>query len=282
MSLFAGSIYSSPGVVQAGIKGGQPLPQENFSTVIVSTCTVAEETLAKVKSDVSNNTEGATVTVRLNPIYDETGVITVKQISTFSIAGFNGVVDIPNITNINGLITRTIENVSSIGGLAGGFSFSPDASVTQVLNMNVSSINSAGPVTYTIEPTAPDSLTAWSTFSTTVTTLVNLDPTRLYNVSYTGRIPTMVAPSVSPTDTFFFTANSATGTQYSSVPLQGIVDLCAGPVSSFSIADTFSCRPRPDSTITLKFGAAATYDANNVFLINYDKILVTNLGVTPV
>jgi len=286
MSLFAGSVYSSPGVVQAGIKGGNPTPQQNFSTVIVSTCTVADDTLSLLQSLVSNNTEGASVLVKGPDANQPRGIITMNpgQLLVNTISGFNGLFDISgDLTNIGILETPDLEFISSIGKAGDpGVSFASPASVTNVLNMKVSSINGAGPVTYTIEPTTPATVSNWSTLSTSVTTLINLDPSRLHNVTYTGKITTMIAPSVTNNDTFFLTANSGTGLQYSSVPLRGIVDLCAGSVSSFSIADTFTCQPRADSTITLAFGTAATYDAGNTLLIDYGKILVTNLGVTPV
>lgn len=285
MSLFAGSVYSSPGVVQAGIRGGVPVPQENFSTVLVSTLTVAEESLVLLQSLVSNNTEGATVTVKLNPIYDETGVINVTDLRNLSvIAGYNGAMSIPVITNMSGLITGFIENISSIEGVAGGISFSADTAVSEVLNMNVSSINSAGPVTYQCQRGGrfASPLIPFSTFSTVAVTIKDLDPQRLYNVTYSGQVPSITVPSVAANDPFFLTATSATGTQYATTDLTTVVNMARGKISTFITWDSFSCRPTPASTITLGFGASTAYNAANAFTVDYNTVVVTNLGVTPV
>jgi hypothetical protein len=267
-------------VVQAGIKGGQPLPNENFSTIWVSTATIYEESLVLVKSDVSNNTEGATVTVRRTDV-EETGVINVNQISTTSISGFNGVIDIPNMTNVFGLLTRTIENVSSIGG---GITFSPDTRILDVLNMNISSINDAGPVTYQTKAGGrfASPIIPFSTFSTVAASIGGLDPTRLYNVTYSGQVPSITVPSVAANDVFFLSATSASGIQYANTALTTVISMARGNLSTFITWDSFSCRPTPASTITLGFGASTAFNAANVFTIDYNNIVVTNLGVAPV
>jgi len=284
MSLFAGAVYSSPGVVQAGIKGGQPLPKENFSTIWVSTATIYEESQVAVKSDISNNTEGAIVTVRQVTTADETGVINVNQLITNSISGFNGLLDIPNMSGVNSIITSEIKNVSSIGSVAGGVHFNPEASITEVLDMNVSSINDAGPVTYTKKAGGrfASPIIPFSTFSTVAATIGGLDPTRLYNVTYSGQVPAITVPSVAANDVFFLSATSGKGTQYATTDLTTVVNMARGNLSTFITWDSFSCSPTTASTITLSFGASTAFNAANVFTIDYNNIVVTNLGVTPV
>jgi hypothetical protein len=150
--------------------------------------------------------------------------------------------------------------------------------------MNVSSINSAGPVTYQVKSGGrfASPIIPFSTFSTTAVTITNLDPTRLYNVTYSGQVASITVPDVAANDFFFLTAVSGKGTQYATTSLQTVVNMARGNISTFITWDSFSCSPTTASTISLGFGASTAFNAANVFAVDYNTVVVTNLGVTPV
>ncbi len=277
MSLFAGSVYSSPGVLQGGLGGAPPVPKEEYSTLSVSTIFVADQTEVEVPGN-------AIASANLSTLRLSTDILSTLQIVGTSIAGYGSspVISMPdvNIANISGIVTRAISGVTAINA---PITFPTETALTNVLSMTVSSINGSRPITYMIDVSGDNTETGFSTFSTSIMTIENLDPTSMYNVTYTSQITdavlTNLGSNLNVDYPIFFTCESGVGTQFSSSGIRMVKDMCEGAASTFVVADTFTMYPLLNSTIVLGYGAAVPYDATNELTIAHTLVLLTKLGI---
>jgi hypothetical protein len=149
--------------------------------------------------------------------------------------------------------------------------------------MTVSSINGSRPITYAIDVSGNGVSNAFSTFSTTIMTISDLDPTSMYNVTYTSEITGAVLENLGSNLNvdypIFFTCESGVGTQYSSSGIRMVKDMCAGAASTFVVSDTFTMYPLPASTIALGYGAAVPYSATNELNLSHTFVVLAKLGI---
>lgn len=277
MSLFAGSVYSSPGVLQGDLGGAPPVPKESYSTLFVSTIVVAGSTEVEVPGN-------AIASANLSTLRLSTDILSTLQILGTSIAGYGSppVIDMSamNIENLSGIVTKAISGVTAINA---PITFPTGTALTNVLNMTLSSINGSRPVTYSIDVSGDGTAVGFSTFSTTIMTISDLDPTSMYNVTYTSEITGAVLQNLGSNLNIdypiFFTCESGVGTQYSSSGIRMVKDMCEGAASTFVVADTFTMYPLPASTIALGYGAAVPYDATNELNLSHTLVLLTKLGI---
>lgn len=292
MSLFAGAVYSSPGVVQGGIGGGAA--PGIYSTINVSTLMVAQHMTISPGAGHGCYAGNILTSSLIAGHASQKGTFAFSDISgLFLIGAFNGTgpglpepISMLNIelSRVSSIQTGALQNLSSVQGQAGDtMRFNPECALTNVTNLNISTINASGPITtFSQLQEANESVTGFSTFSTLAFILPNLQPSTMYNVSYTGLISTINVPGVTSNDSLFFACKGGGATQYSSDSLINVTNMCAGRASTFTIADTFTCYPEADSTIRLFYGATTAANVANVFTIDYALVLATNLGIRPV
>jgi hypothetical protein len=280
MSLFAGSVYSSPGVLQGDL--GNRLPPEPYQDVQVSTILVANVMEVLGQNSISGKAMlTSSVTLSNGAIKMPAGQGQINGLG--NITSFGGSIrgiSMPStiLTNMSSIQTGALSNISGVG--SPGLTFATPTAFTDIPNLNISSINGVPPVTYSFKgASCNDAPPGFGVFSTVQTVISNLDPTSLYTVFYTGQVSSMTVPAATSNDSLFWTCEDQIGVQKASESLLKATQLSAGIASTCVFYDSFVVVPKnTTSSISLGFGATTASNAANRFHISYTNFLLAKQG----
>jgi len=290
MSLFPGSVYSSPGVLQGDIKGGLGAgagvgaiePNLVVSTLIAAS-TIQTSTLTALNM-ISPLVTASTITMPAGGTISGVSSITAPNL----ILNMNGAV-LNNVSSVNFAANGRISGVSSITGAGAGNIISIAGSISSLTNVSVSTINGVQPArALSLGTFATQSLSTFNTsgpfvdgppnFATSYNSNV-LSTGHTYQVSYTASVAMVNSTPAFPAptgDSFSWTIISgATNIKAYQITSQELAQQSMGQLSSIreSITAVFTAG---STNLTILPGYVLTTGTN----YQYPSTLVSFTGVT--